>query len=102
MKDTDDIGSNHSGNPHIADLIAERLKRRDVVSGGLAAAAVGFLGGCFDGGDEIVGSTRSAHKKKNLLGFEEVPPSTEDTIVVPPGYTWDVLIPWGTGLFAAS
>src|SRR5688572_33170710 len=40
--------------------------------------------------------------KRPLLGFEEVPPSTEDTVVVPPGYVAEVLIPWGTPLFANS
>jgi secreted PhoX family phosphatase len=28
-----------------------------------------------------------------------VPPSTDDTLVVPPGYTAQVMIPWGTPLF---
>jgi secreted PhoX family phosphatase len=41
-------------------------------------------------------------RRKRLLGFEEVPPSTEDIITVPCGYTWDVLIPWGTPLFRRS
>jgi uncharacterized protein len=112
MNDTDDIGSNQSGNPHLADMIAARLSRRNVLSGGLAAAAVGFLGGgCADGGSaepdsDTVSSGETAlsfkPKKRPLLGFEEVQPSTEDTVVVPPGYTYDILIPWGTPLFANS
>ncbi|HEY6561790.1 MAG TPA: PhoX family phosphatase [Polyangiaceae bacterium] len=110
MHDTDDIGSNHSGNPHLSDLIEARLSRRNVLSGGIAAAAVSFLGGCggnVEQTESLQANESSLHwkprpPKRTLLGFEEVPPSTEDTIVVPPGYTWDVLIPWGTPLFADS
>lgn len=111
MKDTDDIGSNQSGNPHLADLIATRIRRREVLSGGLAAAAVGFLGaGCADW-EEAIGDadledslqdSLRARQRRSLLGFTEVPPSTDDTIVVPPGYRADVLIPWGTPLFGDS
>jgi secreted PhoX family phosphatase len=101
MNDTDDIGSNPSCNPHLADLITARLGRREAMSGGLAAAAVGFLGCSVETG-EPVASSANALGRRRLLGFEEVPASTEDTITVPPGYTWDVLIPWGTPLFRKS
>jgi secreted PhoX family phosphatase len=108
MNDTDDIGSNQSGNPHLAEMIAERFNRRDALSGGLAAAAVGFLGGCADvrGVDEVATSQSALHDKvgakRKLLGFAEVPPSTEDVVVVPEGYAWEVLIPWGSPLFHKS
>jgi uncharacterized protein len=103
MKDSDDIGSNHSGNPQLTDLIATRLDRRKVLTGGLATAAIGFLGGACDGGDAVTASGQAlSFKKKPLLGFEEVPPSQADTIVVPPGYSAQVLVPWGTPLFAHS
>jgi secreted PhoX family phosphatase len=102
MNDTDDLGSNLSGNPHLSDVIAARLARRDVMSGGLAAAAVGFLSGCAVDSGEAVATEQDAIRRGPLLGFEEVPPSTEDSVVVPAGYTWDVLIPWGTRLFRHS
>jgi secreted PhoX family phosphatase len=103
VNDTDDIGSNLSENPHLADLIVARLRRRNVLTGGLAAAAVGFLGGCADDSSaETLGSTEDALRRGPLLGFQEVPPSKEDTVIVPDGYTWDVLIPWGTPLFETS
>jgi uncharacterized protein len=106
MKDTDDIGSNNSGSPHLNEIIAARMNRRDVLHGGLAAAAVGFLGvGCADaeGADAIETGHDPLHRgKRPLIGFEEVPPSTDDTVVVPAGYTADVLIPWGTPLFDNS
>src|SRR5687768_9195119 len=103
MHDTDDIGSNHSGNPHLIELISARVERRTVLSGGLATAAAGFLGGCGEADLETVAQVESEiHRRPPLLGFEGVPPSTEDTVSVPAGYTWDVLIPWGTPLFHDS
>lgn len=101
MQDTDDIGSNASNNVHLSELITRRYSRREALSGGVAVAATGFLGGCASaGGIEI--DTEESALRRSLLGFTEVPPSSEDTIVVPDGYTWDVLIPWGTGLFRSS
>jgi uncharacterized protein len=103
MKDTDDIGSNPSGNPHLADLMAAKLARREVLTGGLAAAAIGFLGaGCADADDYESREDNLHGGPRPLLGFEEIPPSTDDAIVVPPGYTAEVLIPWGTPLFDDS
>jgi uncharacterized protein len=106
MKDTDDIGSNLSSNPDLADFISQRLARRDALSGGLAVAAASFLtGACAvdaNGSDETLATEGQEHRRKKLLGFTEVPPSQEDTVVVPPGYTCQVFIPWGTALFANS
>jgi hypothetical protein len=86
-------------------LIAARFGRRQAVSGSLAAAAVGFLGGCADARSvEEVATTEGAlrgkpERARRLLGFAEVAASSEDTVNVPEGYTWDVLVPWGTPLF---
>jgi secreted PhoX family phosphatase len=82
-----------------------------VLKGGLAATALGFIGGgcAYDEGDGLddshgttEGELGKRGRKHRLLGFEEVPASTEDAIVVPPGYTSQVLIPWGTPLFPSS
>jgi secreted PhoX family phosphatase len=98
MRDTDDIGSNHSGNPHIQDIIDARVSRRSFLGGTVAVAATGFLGGTlFSPSDAQAGNGRHGE-----LGFEEVPPSSADDLVVPPGYTWEVLAPWGTPLVAGA
>jgi hypothetical protein len=104
INDTDDIGSNQSNGPHLADLIAERLQRRSLLTGGVAAAAGTFLGGCAIEGEQeaLAESSEALHRCGPLLGFSEVLPSSEDTLTVPDGYTWDVLIPWGTPLFKHS
>jgi secreted PhoX family phosphatase len=36
------------------------------------------------------------------MSFTEVPAGTDDTIVVPPGYIWHPMIPWGTPLFGSA
>ncbi|WP_322760219.1 PhoX family phosphatase [Frankia sp. Cr2] len=106
MRDTDDIGSNPTDNPALSDLIAARFSRRAALGGGLAAATVGFLGGgvltaaAAEAGS--AGSDRDKGKPHQLLGFAEVPTSTADTVVVPEGYTYDVLIPWGTPLLSSG
>lgn len=109
MHDTDDLGSNVSGNEALAELIAERLSRRAFLGGGLAAAAVAFLGGsvaapapaaAHDGGDGY--GHRDGRHGRALLGFEQVPVSTADALVVPAGYTAQVLIPWGTPLLTSG
>lgn len=104
MHDSDDIGSNQSNNPHLVELIAQRLERRSMLSGGVAVAAAGFLAGCgADSGAESLGeSAEELHGRRPLLGFAEVPASSEDTLSVPEGYSWEVLVPWGTPLFKHS
>jgi secreted PhoX family phosphatase len=98
MHDTDDIGSNHSGNPHLDDIIDARMSRRGFMSGSAGTAAVTFIGG------SVVSATAEAmgQSRGRLLGFQEVPPSLEDEIKVPPGYTYDVIVPWGTPLLAGA
>ncbi len=81
--------SNRSGNPSIHDV--SEPSRRLVLKGGAATALAGWLAplaaslpGCAAG----LGSGAA-------LGFTSVPPSTADTVVVPPGYSTQVLAPWG-------
>lgn len=104
MHDEHPDGSNHSGNPHLADLIEIRLGRRALL-GGAAATFVGFVGaGMLEKAAGAAGvPALPADKKANrsALGFTEVPASDADTIVVPPGYVTQVLIPWGTPLFSS-
>jgi len=102
MADSDDRSSNPSGTPHIDDVIEARLSRRRFIGGSVAAAALGFLGGRVTAIADAVATTAqstTAQRGATLLAFEEVPPSSADSLVVPPGYTWALLAPWGTPLF---
>lgn len=101
-RDPDDLGSNPSDNPRFSDLAAH-WSQGGVLQGGLAATAVGFLGGSTIARAAGAAAASSAGelgngKPKPLLGFVGVPVSTRDEIVHPPGYSVEVLIPWGTPL----
>lgn len=90
----DDIISNVTQNETFQDVIEARLSRRDVLSGGVAAGVAAALGG--------VGSlihavpAQAGHGPRGpLLGFQSIPVSSEDAVIVPEGYTAKVLIAWG-------
>jgi len=100
MHDTDDIGSNLSGNPHLQDLIDARIQRRRFLGGTLAVAATGFFGGAALAPTDATASNGRGSRPR--LGFDEVPVSSEDAVIVPEGYTWQVLAPWGTPLLPGA
>lgn len=97
MKD-DDIVSNQSGNRTFQEVIETRLSRRGFLGGGLATATAVSLGGVGALLKAVPASARSNNGKgphKSLLGFQGIAASEADTVVVPPGYTAEVLIAWG-------
>jgi secreted PhoX family phosphatase len=96
LRDEDERGSNQSGNPHIQQMIDARVSRRRFLGGTVAVAATSFFGGIT--AESLAAQGGNGHTPRSRLGFHEVPPSTDDTIVVPPGYAWEVLAPWGTPL----
>ncbi|NPU90371.1 MAG: PhoX family phosphatase [Gammaproteobacteria bacterium] len=102
--DTDDVGSNHSGNPHIQDMIEARMSRRTVLSGTTAVAATGFFGGSLlaSSGAQAGGLSGGEYCAGPVLGFAEVPASSADTLVVPEGYTAQIFAPWGTPLLPGA
>jgi secreted PhoX family phosphatase len=67
--------------PTFQDVLQARLSRRSLLTSGLAAAGLGWLG-------------RTAWAQ-GPLGFAAVPLSSADTLVVPPGYVAEVLYAWG-------
>jgi uncharacterized protein len=86
--DPDDPVSNESRNPAFADIVAARLSRRRILTGGLVAAGTALLGPAVR-----MGASPAAQER--LLGFTGVPLSTADTVVVPSGYLAEVLYAWG-------
>jgi len=75
------------------DLVAARIGRRELLGGSLGAAALGFLNGC--------GLTPGAQQGP-LIGFASIPVSRADTVVVPEGYTWQVVNAWGDPIMAGA
>ncbi len=73
-------------NPYIGSVIEQRLNRREVLQSALAATALPF-------------TSWSAEAAASGLGFTAIAGSTEDRVILPPGYTHDVVIRWGDALF---
>ena len=81
--------SNNSDNPFFDDVVRVALSRRGVLAGSIGAAVAGFIGGAAHTPARATGS-------KPAIGFRAVPVAMEDRIVVPEGYTAQVLVPAGT------
>ena len=95
----DEPRCNLSANETFHDVLETRLKRRDVLVGGLATA-VGALFACT--ALNTVARVASAQAASGgLVGFQPVPVSSADTVVVPKGYKVQVLAPWGTPISGA-
>ncbi|HIW95843.1 MAG TPA: PhoX family phosphatase [Candidatus Corynebacterium gallistercoris] len=100
--------SNESNNSYFRDIIQGQYSRRTALrAGGAAVVTVGgasFLAACAD--DSGSGSTSSSAASSSEttaaevatpegLNFEMVAPNTKDEVVVPEGYSSDVVIRWG-------
>jgi secreted PhoX family phosphatase len=70
-------------------IVDNALSRRGMLGGGAALGLAAFVTGT---GWPIAGARA---KGTGLLGFEPVPASTADAVVVPRGYSADVVVSWG-------
>ncbi|MBL0917599.1 MAG: PhoX family phosphatase [Hydrogenophaga sp.] len=91
-----DEDSNRSANPTFESVLGARLSRRHLLRGGAGAAVAGsaVLGGC------ATPATDAPAGPVTQLGFTPVAHSLADTVVVPPGYTAQVLYGGGDPLKA--
>ncbi len=88
----DEPTCNPSQNPYFGDIAAQRVQRRQVLQGGIAAAVASFLAA-----PALNVATRSAQAQASgKLGFKAVPISTADEILIAEGYKAEVIVPWGT------
>jgi len=78
--------SNRSSNPSIHDVSSPA--RRSLLLGGLGATVGGLLA-------PLAGCATGAAAGAPLLGFKSVPVSTADSVVVPEGYSVQVIAAWG-------
>ena len=95
---------NRSENRTFGSILEARLARRGVLKGGLAAAVATVFGGAAltgCGGSSSSGETVGADTSApDLVGFKAVPISDADTIVVPEGYSAQVIGAWGDPILA--
>lgn len=88
---------NSSTNEPFSSVLERHVSRRAVMKGGLGMAALSMLGGF--GLSAFANEKNNGMAKKPLtLAFESVAGSRTDAVVVPKGYTAQVLIPWATPL----
>jgi uncharacterized protein len=87
--------------PSFVEVAARRASRREILRGSLAAAVAGMFGATASaqqqGSASVVppGLDRG-RSHPSLLGFMAVPTSGLDAVVVPEGYSYQVLLPWGS------
>jgi secreted PhoX family phosphatase len=84
--------SNRSSNPSIHEV--SQPSRRIFLKGGLGAATTGLLAP-LAGVAALSGCATPGGAAAPLLGFKSVPVGTADTVVVPEGYTAQVIAAWG-------
>jgi secreted PhoX family phosphatase len=82
--------------PCFEHLLAQRLTRRRVLQAGAALAPAMIAGGVA--GAALFNSAQAQAAKTARLGFKPIRGSSADAIVLPPGYTHDVVIRWGESL----
>ncbi|MGH8719681.1 MAG: PhoX family protein [Burkholderiales bacterium] len=97
--------NNPSANDPFSSVLQRYVSRRDVLRGGLGAAAACMLGLPLAGAaaDQRNGfPSGSAARRARKLGFESFPGSLEDSVKVPEGYRVQVFVPWGTPINGSS
>jgi len=100
----DEPMSNHSTNPHFANILDTRLSRRQVLSGGLTAAVAGMFGAASLANAASAKFLPPAAKGRPpfgldpVFGFDPIPVTRADAATIPYGYKAQALIPWGTPL----
>ena len=83
--------SNTSSNPYFGDILATR---RAALMGSIGAAIAGFLAP----GEARAYTPKQAAPGGPVMGFRAIPVNNGDTVVVPEGYSVQVILPQGTPL----
>lgn len=87
---------NTSDNPYFRDIVRREFDRRSLLRGVGAAAVVvgggGLLAAC---GQDVATTSSGRTTTPSGLRFDTVAPNTRDAVIVPDGYSSDVVIRWG-------
>jgi secreted PhoX family phosphatase len=95
----DDTDTNPSSNPTFETVLSARVSRRDMLGGAAGATALAVLGGtatseALANGYGSGGGYGNPHRALKL-NFNPVAKSVEDAVVLPRGYSYDVLYALG-------
>jgi len=100
--DTNDIDRPLADRPasgsYIGDIIARRFGRRAFMEGAVMAAPLVAAPNWLMADPAQAQSFDSASFFEETLGFPPVAPSEADTVIVPEGYTADVVLRWGDSI----
>lgn len=109
VTDKEEHTTRRNNSPTFQSILQARLSRRDTLRGGLGVAATTLFAGAGlsacggDDGDEGNNGDGGGQPTANL-SFDSVAGvagSEIESITLPEGYTYDVLIPWGTGILGS-
>jgi len=76
-------------------LISKAISRRSLIKIGSAAGAATFMGGASS-------LAMAVSQATTLMSFDNIPANTADTISLPAGYSYDVLMSWGDPVLAGA
>ncbi len=106
IEEGDEPMCNLSENRTFASVLEARFGRRDLLKGGLGAAVLGVFGGITLAGcnssSSSGGSGGGNGGSADLLGFEALPTSEADDIIVPEGYSYQVIGRWGDPIIGGA
>lgn len=91
-----------------AEILRARLSRRDTLRGSLGLAAVSVfagagIAGCSDDDDDDNDSPSGGDNGSgNQLSFNSVQNNLDDKVVVPEGYEYQIIVPWGAPLLTGA
>jgi uncharacterized protein len=76
------------------DLVQQRLSRRAFLEAGAVLAPI------IVGGSALLRGSDASAEGAGTLAFKSIAASNADQIILPPGYTFDIVARWGESLFA--
>lgn len=97
FEDSENIGSNPSGNTSIGDVIAARYHRRDILKGALGVAAIAATVSPL-----AIAAAQKARAGTVSFQFAEVAAGVDERHHVAEGYDADILIRWGDPLLPGA
>ncbi len=98
----DDGVSNRSANDHLSTLIEREIARNPARRGFLKTSAMLGLSTMFGGALSACGGSDDPVVAPGTISFKPVAASSGDSVIVPEGYTANVLLRWGDPVVAGA
>jgi secreted PhoX family phosphatase len=86
--------SNHSDNQTFEEVLNGYMSRRQLIVGGVAGAALSFIGGSKVSALSSKPLSQAAAAKRAKIGFTSIPLQSSAMPKIAPEYEYSVLIPW--------